>query len=330
MPTFGKYANLSQSGWTNGTATQLIKIGQNAHVGLSDGAGLIVKSNDSSICIVHEEPFNKAYSQWRHFLITALQDGETTITAAEASGAVKTTMTAKVTGHTGVKLIFFPGEQLDRAQTVGTIYVIGGHGENMRAAGGPPVGYKDKGGHTAEPTPPGNYVLGPRIHVVAPSWTNSSIAWGSALRINAGGEVEFESSPGKWHLATGPNGVVTHASMSFAQRSGLTPVLAEKVAKVRNLFIDPATNTLRTSTWEKNDFGRWGWNLLRGGKGTPYFVHTTPDNEHSSDVAKAMFLANSHGCIHLVPAERDRLMNLGYLKQGVAFEVRPYGEVGPP
>ena len=143
--------------------------------------------------------------------------------------------------------------------------------------------------------------------------------------------MEFQSDTGgAWHLATGPNGEVTKANLSFTRRDGKNTPLSVIVAGVRNIFIDPATGALRSTTWEKNDFGRWGWNLRQNGHGTAYFVHTTPDDEAANAAAAAVMLANSHGCIHLVPAERDRMIALGYLKQGVDFEVRPYTETGPP
>ncbi len=334
MANFGKYANLSKHGWTERTATQVIALGQSAHIGLwgggSAGEDLIVKAVDSSVCITHEEPSNAAYPHWRHFLITALQDGRTTINAAMPSGAVLASMIVEVAGKAGVRLVFFPGERASGSTTLGTIYVIGGHGENIKAAGGPPAGRYDRGGHTIEPTPAGSYVLGPRIHVVAPSWPFSTIPWGAQLRINASGEVDFEASPGKWLPASGPTGVVVLAFMTFFRRDKKNPKLQDIVDGVRNVLIDPATKKLRTATWEKNDFGRWGWNLLQHGHGTPYFVHTTPENEEATALGKAVFLLNSHGCIHLVPAERDRLIGAGYLKQGIPFEVRPYTESGPP
>ena len=335
MANFGKYANLSKQGWNEKTATQVITIGQSAHIGLwgggPSGEALIVKASDSKICVVHEEPANKAYANWRHFLITALSDGRTTITASLPSGApYASPINVEVAGRTGVRLVFFPGERKSGSTTVGTIYAIGGHGERIQAAGGPPSGYPDRGGHTAEPTPPGHYVLGPRIHVVAPSWPMSSIPWGATLRLDSKGEIEFEASPGRWRVASGPAGVVVQAYMTFLNKDKKHPKLSDVVANVRDIFIDPVTNKLRSTTWEKNDFGRWGWNLLQNGHGTPYFVHTTPENEQASAQGKAVFLLNSHGCIHLVPAERDRLMAAGYLKQGVSFEVRPYSETGPP
>src|SRR5215471_6789876 len=193
MANFGKYANLSPKGWNEKASTQVIALGQNAHIGLWGGgpAGemLVVKADSPTICTVHEVPGSRAYSNWRHFLITALQDGETTITAKMPTGAVWASMTVKVAGHAGIRLVFFPGERLEGSATVGTIYVIGAHGESIRAAGGPPAGRRDHGGHTFEPTPAGNYILGPRIHVVAPSWPMSVIPWGAALRINGDGEA---------------------------------------------------------------------------------------------------------------------------------------------
>jgi len=334
MANFDKFANLNPKGWDSKSATQMLSMGQNAHIGLWGGgpAGedLIVKAQDSTICVVHEEPRPRGWPHWRHFILTALQDGETRINANTGAGAAWASMIVKVTGHAAVRLVFYPGESKAGSMTVGTIYVIGGHGERMQAAGGPPVGRYDRGGHTIEPTPAGNYVLGPRIHVVTASWPSSVIPWGAGLRINAAGEVEFEAQPGRWKQATGAAGAVTQAQMAFYKKDKVHPKLSDVIVQVRGYFIDSKTGKLWNSTWEFNDFGRWGWNLLQHGKGTPYYVHTTPDDEHATEQKKAVLLANSHGCIHLIPNERDRLMKAGYLKEGIPFEVRPYTETATP
>jgi hypothetical protein len=172
-------------------------------------------------------------------------------------------------------------------------------------------------------------VLGPKQHVVAPSWPMSVIPWGAALRIHKG-EVEFEAAPGVWRVATGRRGEVTLAQMGFLQRSKLKPDLGTVTAQVRDIFIDASTGSLWSAAWERNDFGRWGWNLRKNGSPTAYFIHTTPENEHASALGRAVMLANSHGCVHLDPKERDSLMAAGALKAGVAIEVRPYTETGPP
>jgi hypothetical protein len=151
------------------------------------------------------------------------------------------------------------------------------------------------------------------------------------LRLNPShSEVEFQVGSGGWTLATGAKGAVTAATLAFQRRDGQAPNLSTVVATVRAIFVDPKTGALRATTWEQNDFGRWGWNLRRKGQATAYFIHTTPDNEAQNTASAAVLLANSHGCVHIVPAERDRMIAAGYLKQGVDFEVRPYSEKGPP
>jgi len=337
MAHFDKFANLNPKGWTKDSSIQTIAIGQNAHIGLwgggPSGADLEVKSTEPTVCVVHEEPRPMGHLHWRHFLLSALTDGDAQVNAY-LPGTLNAwaSMTVKVTGHTAGRLVFFPGERMRGSTMLGTIYVIGGAGESMVAAGGPTSGYKDpsQGGHTAEPTPAGHYTLGPKVHVTTAGWPMSVIPWGATLRISAKDEVEYEKSTGHWRTATGAGGDVTLASMSFAKRSHLHPSLEQVIAYTRAIFVDPGTGNLRNTTWEANDFGRWGWNLQQNGHATAYFIHTTPDDEHATAAKKAVLLANSHGCVHLVPAERDRLMNAGYLKAGIHFEVRPYTEVGPP
>jgi L,D-transpeptidase catalytic domain len=234
----------------------------------------------------------------------------------------------------GIRLVFFPGERTSHGAVLGAIYVIGGKGERFEAAGGPRTGFKraTDGGHTGEPTPAGRYTLGPKQHVVTSSWPMSTIPFGAALRLNKG-EVEWENDaqPGIWHVATGPSGAVTRAFTAFMQRSGQSVSLKDAVEAVRDIFVDRPTGTLLFTVWKQNDFGRWGWNLRNArGAGTAYFIHTTPDDEAETEARKAFFLANSHGCIHIRPIDRDKMIALGYLKQGVEFDVRSYDEKGPP
>lgn len=54
--------------------------------------------------------------------------------------------------------------------------------------------------------------------------------------------------------------------------------------------------------------------------------HTTPDNEAQTANGEKVILAPSHGCIHLKPADRDRLSALGAFKPGTKFIVHRYDE----
>jgi len=344
MANFDKFANLSHLGWNKATLTQAIKVGESAHIGLFGGGpageALEVFGDDDRICVPHEEPKPKmaAYKDWRHFLLTGLKPGTISLkaflpgTSTEYAKAIKIV----VTGSSRFKLVYFPGERDEGSTVLGAIYVIGGNGESIRAAGGPRVGYKNPadGGHTAEPTPAGHYTLGPRKHVVTSGWWRSSIPFGAKLRLNAKGDVEFQDDEGKgnWVQATGVDGVLTKAlyryKIHIREKTNLWAVDAE----LRAALINPATKTLAVTTWELNDFGRWGWQLLLHGHGTPYFLHTTPldESNYSQDKNTVADLTNSHGCIHIDPADRDDFFKKGYLNAGTEFEVRPYSESGPP
>lgn len=83
-------------------------------------------------------------------------------------------------------------------------------------------------------------------------------------------------------------------------------------------------------SWTYNDFGKWSWNLKRNGRRTAFFVHTTPDAELAVLNNVRYELEQSHGCVHIKPADRDEMMNHRYLKAGTVVEVMPYGTTGPP
>ena len=112
--------------------------------------------------------------------------------------------------------------------------------------------------------------------------------------------------------------------------------MAEVIEKVRAQFVFFNPYTLRKElvevTWSSNDFGRWGWNLKRNYQRTTMYIHTSPDHEQATAEHREndIKLSNSHGCVHIKPADRDKMEQAGYLKEGAVFEVRRYGEVGPP
>lgn len=238
-----------------------------------------------------------------------------------------------VTVQKKLRLVFYPGDRgVKNGTTLGTIYVVGGGGEQYEACGGPPPGsgYADRGGHTADETPAGIYVLDYKEHHTTMNWPMSVIPWGAPLRLE-GGELEYQVK-GKWIRATGPDGTVTKASLLFAQRTHRRALSeaekAEVVTSTRDYMIE-AVGPL-PAIYQLNDFGEWAFNLTRGGSRTAYYVHTTPDDERATREGRPFELTQSHGCVHVRPADRAEMMQKGYLKKGVTFEVRRYDEVGPP
>jgi hypothetical protein len=240
-----------------------------------------------------------------------------------------------------VKLVIFPGAQIStvtvrekdgsigfRKFATGYIYVIGGGGESYSAMGGPPPGhgYKDVGGHTAEPTPPGHYILGAAEVVVTSSWPKSVIPWGAKLR-EENGEVLYQVGE-KWNMATGRYGRVTQAWQQFWLRSGKPRSFDAADGHARAMFYDK--NGKLFPEWFGNDFGPVSWCLKKRGQRTPFFIHTTPQNEIQLALHQPVVLTDSHGCVHITPTDRKDMVSKGYLKEGVEVEVRRYGEKGPP
>ena len=252
------------------------------------------------------------------------------VTTAATAGPARSGQVVHLT--VSPKLVLFPGETLiDDRHAEGRIYIVGGGSESYVARGGPPTRYPDRG-HWAVPTPAGTYRLGPQHHHVTNSWPMSCIPWDANLRVGSDQEIEFETG-GIWLRATGSYGRFTKLWLAeSAKRLGRPLTMSEKVQvnqACRRLFYD--TGGTLMASWTKNDFGKWAWNLFRGGAKTVYYVHTTPDDELATVTPGAtVSLDNSHGCVHLRPADRDEMMTKGYLKKGRIFEVRPYGVKGPP
>jgi hypothetical protein len=184
----------------------------------------------------------------------------------------------------------------------------------------------DSGGHSRGKTPSGHYVLDGAEHHVTQNWPASVVPWGAAIREEKG-VIEYQVH-GTWRKATGPTGSVTVAIKLFATRSHkhLTAEQVEKFA--RAIFLDSAGNLV--TSYERNDFGKWSWNLKKRGVRTAYYIHTTPENELAAKMGASFTLETSHGCVHIRPADRDEMVHKGYLKRGVPVEVRAYGESGPP
>jgi hypothetical protein len=234
-----------------------------------------------------------------------------------------------------VTLYLYPGETEKNGVTFGKIYVVGGAGESYEITGGPPPGQgsADAGGHYAGSTPRGTFVLDDQEHHMTLNWPMSSIPWGAKLEERDDGIVYYSIVEGKWVAVTGPKGTLTKASARHwdkstrEEREELGPSRKEWVNDTSDLYDEKG---VLKSTWRQNDFGEWSWNLKRNGSRSAYYLHTTPDDEASFAAGKRAELTNSHGCVHLQPAERNEMMAKGYLRAGVKVIIKPYGEKGPP
>ncbi|HVY44244.1 MAG TPA: hypothetical protein VHB21_00135, partial [Minicystis sp.] len=172
-----------------------------------------------------------------------------------------------------------------------------------RARGGPPFRIPDIEDHLAEPTKPGVYHLGFPHARVTSSWYNSQIQWGAEIRRFDGG-VQYRTRGGAWRWATPHEGI--QLKRPFVESDFDDLPVVERDGGVRWV-------------WNKNDFGPIAWNLAP----SVLYLHTTPDAETATEAVFPLIV--SHGCVHVVPRERDEMMVRGYLRQGVRFVVHGVG-----
>lgn len=239
-----------------------------------------------------------------------------------------------------VRLVIYPwvntqseaiGETGPEPVFPGLLYVINGHKEILDIVAGPPPKEtrSGDGGHTAESTQAGIYVLDKAEIHTTPNWPASVVPWGAEIR-RQHGIIQYRFG-NQWRDATGPRGGVTQALRLWNTRTEasrrIPPQRLEEIAN--SYFIDRVTGQL-TEVYKNNDFGKVSWNLKRNGKRTAYYIHTTPFDEFNTAAGNIVTLTQSHGCIHIRPQDRDRFVKAGYLREGITVDIRQYGEVGPP
>jgi hypothetical protein len=187
------------------------------------------------------------------------------------------------------------------------------------AVGGPSAGGTDER-MPEQPTTAGRYVIG-KIHAYrTPSWLFSQIPWGTKLKdMRARNDVWFQQSNGSW------------ASIKENYKITRDEIQQEHF----RLFAD-----LRVpSSWVFNDFGPVAIRYFedRNSNGrldgkeqlSGQMIHTTPDDEAATVRGQKFELSESHGCVHIRPEDRARLMGADVFKIGTAFIVHSYAESFP-
>ena len=224
------------------------------------------------------------------------------------------------------ELHFFPGEHK-------LVWVIDGAADIKADAWGgeepvPGVKYDVM---KPRPTTPGRYV----IHSYAPyhtkTWALSKLTWGTPLKVDSTGKSLLYQT-----------GV---ASGAWARLEDKIP--GATLEAIKNLYFTyyGSKNTYDMDgdgvpeSWVFNDFGPWAVRYYKdknanhkldaGESLSGEMFHTTPDNEAQAALGKPIDLAPSHGCIHLVPAQREVLHKAGAFAKGNDVVIHKYTEKVP-
>jgi hypothetical protein len=220
-------------------------------------------------------------------------------------------------------LHFFPGPRL-------LIWTVGGKpAAKAEAWGGvgPTPGHPDV---RMEPqkTTPGRYV----IHSYAPyrtkTWELSRVAWGTPIKTGA-------------DPRTGKPLILYRSGVEGAAWKPIEKLIpAATVDVVKALHFELYGSARVPDTWVFNDFGPMAVRYFKDanrnrklGKGEALsgeMIHTTPKNEAQTALGKDVELETSHGCIHVKPADRDRLNRAGAFAPGTDLWVHDYADAVPP
>ena len=173
------------------------------------------------------------------------------------------------------------------------------------------------------PTPAGKYVIGPVMRYHTPSWKFSKIRWGTAIKDSDAErslsdkkktDVWYMLSNGKWASILKDFGItrkdiiVKHYQLYGVDRLPKTWVFNEFGPIAIRYFIDLNKN----KKLDKNE-------KLEGS-----MFHTTAENEAETTRGMKISLVPSHGCIHLIPADRGKLISIDAFKEGMDLIIHPY------
>lgn len=188
----------------------------------------------------------------------------------------------------------------------------------IEAWGGP-----ESGGHDPHmnpiPTTAGEYRIGAIKAYRTRTWTWSQIPWGTRLRDEPTlNDVFFQKSSIKW---------ISVKTLGISRDA------------IRREYFELWGRLEVPRIWVFNDFGPLAIRYYRDKNKNRRrdadepmmgeMIHTTPEDEAATALGRAFSLAESHGCVHIRPADRDKLMNAGVFKVGVPFIVHRYNEVFP-
>jgi len=186
-----------------------------------------------------------------------------------------------------------------------------------------------RGGPDYTPTPSGRFVLENPAAYRTASWLMSQIKWGTPIK-DAPGErnlpenkktdVWYRLSNGKWASVNKDFGIGRkHIIDTYYSLYGIKGI---PKTWVFNAFGPIAIRYFKDlNNNKKRDYNE----SLEGS-----MFHTTAENEAELKLGKTIDMTNSHGCIHLNPADRSHLTGLKAFRGGMDLIIHPYDKKYTP
>jgi len=246
--------------------------------------------------------------------------------------------TAAGTGQASAKteeVHFYPGSKL-------LVYLVDNKVKAIAEAWGGPATEQARRPDekmAAGPTTAGEFVIDRLETYRTDSWNMSKIAWGTPIRASRTDtrKLEYLSSSGKWRPSTitfsvrVPDG---HGGMKSEKRLFDVNDVMRMHHLLRGSYELP-------DTWLFSDFGPVAVRYYRDKNRnrrrdaneplSGEMIHTTQVNEGESYQSKGdsskVRLYDSHGCIHIKPADRETFIKAGAFRKGMTLVIHSYGEI---
>jgi hypothetical protein len=169
---------------------------------------------------------------------------------------------------------------------------------------------------------------------VTRTWEYSKIAWGTPLRVVT---------------ANGLRVLMYRTDLVHPRWRRVQDVVPDAtIARLQALYADlygdshiyDSDRDNVPDRWVFNDFGPFAVRYFRdrnrdgrldnGETLSGEMIHTTPQDEAQTAKGQRPLLGESHGCIHVSPRGRDKLMRAGAFQRGIELVIHEYAEGLPP
>ena len=210
------------------------------------------------------------------------------------------------------ELHFFPGDKR-LFLAVDSKLVI-----DIEAWGGPRFAQRPRPGEPfgATPTPSGRFRIDRLEAYRTNSWGWSKLSWGTRIAAHPTDDHDlvYEAGPGRWRSVRQKTGNAREDVIRrYAELYGI-----EKVPPTW-VFNDFGPVAVRFYADRNNNRKRDANEPLQG-----EMIHTTPDNEAEGGPDTKLY--ESHGCVHIRPFDRERMLAIDAFHRGTLLVIHDYEE----